>query len=70
MSKSRSGALFTKNLQKLMKANGATDAEVGVALGVSRTTVWRWRNGRQEPREDRDALAKYFGVPVSKFYGD
>lgn len=63
--------LFHSNLRRYMDALYLSDANLGILLGVSRVTVWRWRKGRREPRGDaRDALAKALGVPLDHLYRD
>ena len=41
------------------------DTARGKLVGVDRTTIWRWRNGRQFPSLDVVArIADQFGLPV------
>lgn len=61
--------IFAENLETLMQKKDLSDIEVGRRIGVTRTTVWRWRKGKQEPLgTDRDALADALGVPVYRLF--
>ena len=50
-------------IAETMRARGLVDADVAALLGVSSTTVHRWRKGRHVPPLERaPELAEFLGV--------
>jgi transcriptional regulator with XRE-family HTH domain len=58
--------VLTKNLQKYLGLNNATQKDVANAIGVSTGTFNDWVKGRAVPRMDKiQKLADYFDIEVS-----
>lgn len=54
--------IFAKNLNSIMEECDRTPSDIVNLLGVSKSTVSSWRNGKKMPRMDKiEALANYFG---------
>lgn len=55
--------IFSDNLNRLLKKNGKTQADLVVYLGITALTVSDWCNAKKYPRVDKvQKLADYFGV--------
>jgi transcriptional regulator with XRE-family HTH domain len=58
-------------LNQLCAGRGLSAEDLARALGGSKTTVWRWLNGKAEPRySDAVRLAQFFGVDLRAFSGE
>lgn len=56
-------------LRYLRKQDDATQQQVADALGVQKSTVSMWENGKRFPDFERlEALADYFNVPIRTFF--
>lgn len=54
-----------KNLAALRKQKGISQAELGAAIGVARSTICQYEKGNRNPdRETLIKIADYFGVPI------
>lgn len=63
--------LFTKNLKYFLEKSGKTQSELSRDLGLSKTTVSSWFNGKRIPRMDKvDMLCDYFGINRSDLMED
>jgi DNA-binding transcriptional regulator YiaG len=59
-----------KRIEQLRKARGLTLADVAVALGVSKPTVWAWEKGKARPLGERiPGLAEVLRVDPSELAG-
>lgn len=55
--------LFSARFSYLADETFLNDAELGEALGVSKSTIGSWRYGSRRPRPDKlKDIASYFGV--------
>ena len=60
-----------KTYEKLLKAKGMTVAEFCEKTGIARSTLWRWKNGEIEPRQDTlRKIADVLDVPILTFFVD
>ena len=60
-----------RNISNLLIERDKTQQELADAIGVSKSTVSTWTNGKRIPRMDKvDAMCKYFGVERSAIIGD
>ena len=58
--------VFTKNLQRYLELNNATQKDVSRVVGVTTGTFCDWTKGRSVPRLDKmQKLAQYFGVEIT-----
>ncbi|MBR2080037.1 MAG: helix-turn-helix transcriptional regulator [Oscillospiraceae bacterium] len=58
--------VFARNLVRLMKASGETQADIARLLNVSKSTVSAYCKASQLPRMDKiEILAKHFSVQKS-----
>lgn len=56
-----------RNVQHLIRVHRESNTQLGEALGVDRTNVWRWRRGRQDPHADLwPKLCKRWGVTMQQ----
>ncbi len=64
-----SSEVLAENIHKFMRKKKISDAKLGLAMGVTRQTVWRWRTGVDEPTSpSRDTVASILGVPVHRLF--
>lgn len=57
--------------EKLLTERKITPYRVYKDTGISTATLSDWKNGKSQPKKDKvEKLCKYFGVPLSYFYGD
>ena len=62
---------FSTNLRVLMTRANKSRKEISEAIGVSYITFSDWCTGKKYPRiEKLEALASYFGIPVSELVGE
>jgi transcriptional regulator with XRE-family HTH domain len=62
---------FARHLRRLMDEQEATQAELARHLGVYRSTVHFWLEGRSVPGFARlKRIAKFFRVTVSELLGE
>lgn len=55
--------IIANNLRNVMYESGKTQAEVCADLGIKKTTMSNWMNGKRIPRmHNIDALCQYFGI--------
>lgn len=60
-----------KNITNLLIEHEKTQQELANAIGVSKSTVSTWTNGKRIPRMSKvDKMCKFFGVPRSAILGD
>lgn len=60
-----------KNLAKLRKAAGMTQAELAGKMGVNQATVAMWENETIWPSADKlPALARLLGCSIDALYAD
>lgn len=60
-----------RNISNLLIERDKTQQELAEAIGVSKSTVSTWTNGKRIPRMDKvDLMCKYFGVERSAIIGD
>ncbi len=64
-------AIFQRNLKRHLDLTGKTQKEVALAIGATTGNFSDWMKGRSFPRiEKLQALADYFGIPVSELIDD
>jgi transcriptional regulator with XRE-family HTH domain len=64
-------AIFQRNLKRHLDLTGKTQKEVAIAIGATTGNFSDWLKGRSFPRiEKLQALAEYFGIPVSELIDD
>lgn len=64
--KTKKETVLTKNLQKYLGLNNATQKDVAHSIGVTTGTFNDWVKGRAVPRMDKiQKLADYFDIEVS-----
>lgn len=62
---------FGQRVKKLRIEAGLTQEDIAKKLGLSKTAVGAWENGRAKPRLDKmNQLSDLFGVPVSELLGE
>lgn len=61
--------MFYDNFMNLCREKGQTPSSVGIAIGVQKSTVTRWKQGSYPSEPTLKKLADYFGVPVSVLTG-
>ncbi len=62
---------FGVRLQSLRKQDQLTQLQLADALGVKKSTIGMWENGKREPDfETLELIADYFNVPISNFFPD
>ena len=67
----RIGKRIGKNITNLLIEHEKTQQELANAIGVSKSTVSTWTNGKRIPRMSKvDKMCKFFGVPRSAILGD
>jgi DNA-binding XRE family transcriptional regulator len=42
-----------QDILKRLRAAGMTQAQIGEAIGINRTSVWEWAHGRKAPSADQ-----------------
>ena len=58
--------IFASNLKRHMYAKNVNSIDVASHMGVSKSIVSEWRNGKKMPRMDKiERLALYFGIQKS-----
>lgn len=63
--------VFARNLNALMDRNGKTQADIINDLGVNKSTISTWCQGKKMPRMGTiQTLADYFGVMKSDLIED
>ena len=63
--------LFVSNLNRLMDAIGAKNADLARNVGVSRSVVTHWRKGSALPEiEKLSRIADFLKVPTSELFRD
>ena len=56
---------------ELRDERGVKDATVAKNAGITKSTFSDWKAGRYTPKKEKlEAIAEYFDVPISYFYGD
>ena len=56
---------FKHNFNRLMYARECKQVDIANYLGVQKSTISQWVNGKSYPRTDMmDRIAKYFGVSI------
>ena len=62
---------FGIRLCSLRKQDNLTQLQLADALGVKKSTIGMWENGKREPDfETLEAIADYFNVPINTFFLD
>lgn len=60
---------FGIRLCSLRKQDNMTQLQLADALGVKKSTIGMWENGKREPDfETLEAIADFFNVPISTFF--
>ena len=58
-----------KRIEARMRALGMSQQDLADQLAVTHVTVWRWINGKAEPRRShKKALADELGTTVSQLF--
>lgn len=56
-------------LNNLLTARGLNLNKLAVETGITRVTLYDWKNGKTNPKVDKIIkIAKYFGVTTDYFY--
>lgn len=58
---------FALRLSSLMKETQTIDQELADYVGVSRQSIYRWRNGSMPAADKAAKIAEYFGVDLEYF---
>ena len=67
----KSAKRIGRNITNLLIENEKSQQELADAIGVSKSTVSTWANGKRIPRMDKvDKMCQFFGVPRSAILGD
>lgn len=62
---------FSKNFKQLREAAGLTQGELAKKLGISRSAVGMYEQGKREPDfEDLENIADFFNVNLGFLLGD
>lgn len=62
---------FGIRLHSLRKQDNLTQLQLANALGVKKSTIGMWENGKREPDfETLEAIADYFNVTINTFFLD
>lgn len=62
---------FSKKLTELMNRHDVSDQKLADDLGISRTTVLRWRNGERSPKLNKiPEIAEYFSTTPEELIGE
>jgi transcriptional regulator with XRE-family HTH domain len=58
------------SLQRALEQTDLTDVELAFRIGVTVTTIWRWRTGRSVPASNaiREAIAATLGRSVVELF--
>lgn len=63
--------IFARNLKRYLRKDGRSQREIAKALGISKSTLCDWANGRAYPKMDKvQMLAEYFGIKKSDLIED
>ncbi len=66
-----SAELFIENVDALLRKQGKSAADLARHLGVGRSLITAWKQGRSDPGVERlSDVANYFNVPVSSLFID
>lgn len=68
--KNKTKVVFSKRLASLMDAAGITQADLAERVGVTQTTVWKWRNGSVPDGISTVKIAEIFGVSESALFAE
>ena len=69
--KNENAKIIGRNITNLLIDSEKTQQELADAIGVSKSTVSTWTNGKRTPRMSAiDNMCKFFGVPRSVILGD
>ena len=61
---------FNKIFKDLVEQSGLSNVKIAKELGVSHTTINRWKNGLSDIlSDDLIKVAKFFGVPTDYLLG-
>lgn len=62
---------FQETLKKLMEDEGTSNVSLAKAIGVTDTSILRWKRGEAVPSLDNAvAIAKYYGITVNDLVDD
>lgn len=71
MSDNNAREVFVTNLNRLMKENNVSQADIVARFGITASTVSDWVTGKKYPRVNRmQQLADLFHVPMSYFMSE
>jgi transcriptional regulator with XRE-family HTH domain len=57
-------------LVEFREQRGLSRAELGIELGVSEVTIWRWETGKRAPRgDDLRRLCSFTSIPAASLLG-
>jgi transcriptional regulator with XRE-family HTH domain len=60
---------FGMRLSSLRKEDSMTQLELANSIGVKKSTIGMWENGKREPDfEMLETIADFFNVPISTFF--
>jgi len=66
--KNTTKVVFSKRLASLMTASGVTQVELAQRIGVTQTTVWKWRKGSVPDGISTVKIAEFFGVSEASLF--
>jgi transcriptional regulator with XRE-family HTH domain len=62
--------LFYDNYLRLCNSVGKSPSAVALEIGIEKSTVTRWKQGKSQTDANIRKVADYFGVPVSELTGE
>ena len=63
--------IFTDRIEPLFNNSGLSDVELENAIGLPRSSIYKWRTGKSQSYKNYIAqIAKYFDIPVNVFMED
>ena len=61
--------MFYDNYLRLCNSVGKSPSAVALEIGIEKSTVTRWKQGKSQTDANIRKVADYFGVPVSELTG-
>ena len=62
--------MFYDNYLRLCNSVGKSPSAVALEIGIEKSTVTRWKQGKSQTDANIRKVADYFGVPVSELTGE
>ena len=62
--------MFYDNYLRLCNSVGKSPSAVALEIGIEKSTVTRWKQGKSQRDANIRKVADYFGVPVSELTGE